>query len=116
MRIANVFVLFSLLSFGLLAQTEDDSLKKRDLNQVDIYGKQNKYFKAVSLYDAYDFDTTENINGFRAVNIYRDEISDEVWKTENVKYYIVETQCIASPPEMHCVSTVTPLAPWRLRG
>lgn len=61
------------------------------LSEVVITGNKKNIFKKISLYDDVNMKDTLNIDGFYAVNLYQDEMSSEIWFTENKKCIEIKT-------------------------
>ena len=54
-----------------------------DLNEVTITGQKKTVFKELSLYDVADSIDEPNIEGFYALNLFNDNLSNEIWFTKN---------------------------------
>lgn len=93
----NYFKIISLLLFvlcfeaTLVAQT-----KVIGLTEVTITGQKKSVFKELSLYDVADSTDEPNIDGFYALNLFNDKLSDEIWFTKNKSCITANTDNIAS--------------------
>ncbi|MFN6037908.1 MAG: carboxypeptidase-like regulatory domain-containing protein, partial [Bacteroidota bacterium] len=54
-----------------------------NLSEVEIVGNKKSVFRKISLYDESNADEPANIYGFYAVDLYKDDISNEIWFTDN---------------------------------
>jgi Carbohydrate family 9 binding domain-like len=77
---ATLYILscFVLLNSEIVAQ---DSLKVITMAEVPV--EDNRILKRIGLYDAYEQNNIAEINGFTQLDIFKNEISDEIWFTEN---------------------------------
>ena len=61
------------------------------LSEVIILGNKKNPFKRLSLYDEIDNKESSDIDGFYAVDLFRDELTNEIWFTDNKKCISVKT-------------------------
>ena len=74
-----ILSLIILSSASIFAQ--EKPIKLNELQEINILGKRNG-FKKVGLYDEYT-SQTKSIRGFDQLNIFTNELTEEIWSTKN---------------------------------